>query len=259
MNRMTIAVAAVALFAATASAQIMSAEISPPSAQPGQPITLTISPNQAVTLSSGCAATSIRDDINGNNVTFYACPLILVNLPPCATYTQVWNQQDQFGNQVAPGTYWFEVSYFTSGGSFEQDWFCFRIEAPNTSPPTLRALGQLTQGTTTQFEINAPSSPGSFYLVLASLTSNTGILFGTDRLCLDNDLVLSQTVPVPNPAAFINFQGFLDGTGFAGGIGVTMPVFPPSVSCIPFHTQAILVDLSLGTTEITNGITHTIL
>ena len=259
MSRTFLALAATIMVAATASAQIMSAEISPPSARPGQPITLTVSPNQPVTLSTGCAATSIRDDINGNHVTFYACPLILVNLAPCATYSQTWNQQDQFGNQVPPGTYWFEVSYFTSAGSFQQEWFCFRIEAANSNPPTLRSLGPLVQGTTTLFEIDSPSSAGSFYLVLASLTSNTGLPFGADRLCLDNDVVLAQTVPVPNPAAFINFQGFLDPSGFAGGIAVNMPSFPPGVSCIPFHTQAILVDLGLGTAEVTNGITHTIL
>lgn len=253
-----VAVAAAAL-ATPLTAQIMSAEISPQTAQPGQNITLTIRPNQPVQLLSGCAATSIRDDINGNMVTFYGCPLIIVNLPACGSYSQTWNQQDQFGNNVPPGTYWFEVGYFPQSGGLVSEWFCFRIEAPATNPPTLSANGPIQQGMSTVFDINSPTTPGGFYIMFASLTSNTGIPFGNDRLCLDDDIVLAQSFPTPNPAVFTNFQGFLDGTGFTTGIGVTMPVFPGGASCVPFHTQALIFDFVTNSLSVTNGITHTIL
>lgn len=258
MQRLLIA-SLVVVLALPAAAQIMSAEITPPSAQPGQTITLTIRPNQAVVLPSGCAAGSIRDGINGNPVALYACPAIIVMLSPCASYSMTWNQIDATGNQAPPGTYWFEVAYFSPAGNLVSEWFCFRLEAAGGTPPTLKPFGPLVQGQSTVFEIDSPGTPGGFYIMLASLTSNTGIALGNDVLCLDDDFVLSQSFPTPNPAVFTGFQGFLDGNGYATGFGITMPNFPPGVSCIPFHTQALIFDFLSNSLVATNGVTHTIL
>ena len=189
-----------------------------------------------------------------------SCPLPVV-LGSCQSTTLTWNQLDFSFNQVPDGDYWLRIFYapalLPAHGVFEE-WRCVRIESNPASKPLLTSNGILAVGQTTTFDLAAPMTPASTYVVVASADQGPTNLAG-EVFCFSQDLAFSLSFPNPNPSVFTNFQGMLDATGQASGIAVTVPNVA-ALQCLPLCLQAIVVATGGGTVDVlpSNGITMSI-
>lgn len=128
---------AAALLAGDLSAQI-DVTVSPANAAPGQTVTVTLKNNssQTYTLPTLCVFTSVHETGCGApSVLSLFCGGSLVPVGPGQTKTQTWDQTDDFGGPVGPGTYAFKG--FIYDPSFTKVNFCAQVEVSSCpTPPT---------------------------------------------------------------------------------------------------------------------------
>ena len=222
----------------------------------GQPVILTVTEAQGTGISfpSSCVYVEIRQSSpTGPQVRSLICLSVIVPLGPGATASMSWNQLDDFGVPVGAGNYWFRVSYFGSAPGLSTQWFCLTIQnSPNDA--ALHTIAAPQVGSTALYQIQAPAMPGLSYACAASLSTDTGIGGG---ICLDQDFLFGLSFPQPDPALFLNFQGFTDANGIANGIGIPIPALP-ILANKPIHVQAAVFD-GQGLLQITNLRSHAIL
>jgi len=240
MRKIPALLPAIVLTAGTVAAQGVSAVVTPNPAPVGQPITLTITEAQGtgIQLPSSCVYTSIHSGgPTGPVVAAPLCLAVITPVPAWGTRSQTWNQQDNSGQQVPSGRYWFEIRYWdNSFTNIDSDFFCVDVAgAPGFQ--TLVATTGAQTGQPLLMDVQAPAFAGGVYVAAASLTTDTTQTFAPITLCLDDDVLFNLSFPVPHPALFANFQGALDVSGNATGLTVLVPNLP-QLQCLGLHVAA---------------------
>lgn len=97
----------------TMSCGSLQVSVSPDPAPYGRQIVLTLTnPGGTAYLPSSCAWFAVHQGSpTGPVVTGVGCSDTVTLLPPFASMSQAWNQEEDWGAQVAPGTYYFEVNH----------------------------------------------------------------------------------------------------------------------------------------------------
>ena len=240
---------ALSALAAPAGAQAIAGSFSPNPVAPGVPFTLTITDatGQGLTLSSPCTWFQIHQGAQtGPFVSInVACPAVLVPVPPNGTYAFTWDQRDDTGQLVPPGTYWFDAHAWSSGfTTLYRDWFCISIQPPGE--PALTAAGAAHLGQNTPLQISAPAQANALYIAAASLSSNDPITVPGLATCLSAPIFIGPfTAPV----------GALDGGGSSNGLELIVPA-APSALWQGLHVQALL--LGNNGLALTNDLSFTV-
>ena len=209
------ALSALALLVAPLGAQV-SSSVGPPQAPVGCPIQITLSNDTGVAVATGICPFEIQDAA-GNLVFAPACIEILVFIQPGDTFTTQWDQVDQNGNQVPPGSYQVRVNEPDGDVEFH------KVEIGGTAA-AIAPLGVAKTGTNRSYQLCSPGDPGRPYRLAASFTNAVGIstCAGTVPLDLDGLFFLSQSTP----GVFQNFAGVLDATGASAAPSIAIPAQP---------------------------------
>lgn len=165
---------------------------------------------------------------NGQEVFDADCLIQELLIGPLGTIDYAWNQRDQFGNPVPPGTYFFEV--ITPLGLMVEPFQVGGVEA-NLHLQGTAALGtdQIGFGGR-EIALASPLDPGAPYLVLASATAGSGF-----DLC-------GVQVPLVQDALF---QNVLTQNLIPGGFGVLDANGCSLEPKLPIPNQAELVGIEL--------------
>lgn len=145
MNRTLTALFVAAAFAAPAAAQCgfndMQFSVSPANPTVGQPITITgtnTSTGCIWNLSDSCLIDFVKKtDCNGPAVFTPACAQVITPIQPGTSKSFTWDQKDDFGTQVAPGNYAFDVKLTNQNGQPLNHCITFSISGGCTTPPIL--------------------------------------------------------------------------------------------------------------------------
>src|SRR5436190_4545349 len=121
------------LFATAIPAQGVAGSFSPNPVAPGALVTLTCTDatGGGLQLSSPCTWFDIHQGSQAGPVVQLglACPTVIVPIAPNGTFQFTWNQMDQNGRTVAPGSYWFETRAWDATFSVQHvNWFCISIQ-----------------------------------------------------------------------------------------------------------------------------------
>ncbi len=224
-------IAALSLLSASASAQLpcggiagVDVKIDPPAATLGQMVKLTLSNNsgQLIQLPSSCTIQSIHP-INCGGIAVFTpgCAAVITPIPPGSTAIFFWDQTDDFGNQVPPGQYGFNVFYYDG------------VFSPFTCCPTVQICSSPPTPAAEVVRLGAPPNPPGF---LPGVTS--GPVIGATW-----DPVIDHTIL--QPGAILDFVG-VSGTvtnipsplgtilcGTAPGIVLTSGAGVPFAAAIP--------------------------
>ncbi|MAG32283.1 MAG: hypothetical protein CL908_15480 [Deltaproteobacteria bacterium] len=235
----------------------LSGVVSPAVVSPGQTVSITVTAIQQISLPSPCVWQMVRaNSPTGPTVPqFIFCITVITPLAPGQSQTGTWS----VGN-VAPGTYWFQVGWFSPlGASLQNEFFCFEVRAPGSQDPTLTATTVARLGQTLSMDVAAPLLPGAPYIGAMSLTSNNPIPLGANGpwTCIDNDLVFQLSFPAPLPGLFLNLVGTTDANGNATGIGINVPNLP-ALTWFPLKAHVAVLSPMTLTPTLTNGLAFTI-
>lgn len=224
---------AAGLAAAAVSAQTVSVQFSPNPAPPGTPVTITgtDATGQGLTLPSPCGWVRIYQ---GSQTGPFVGPLVgciqvLVPVAPNGSFSLQWDQQDQNGRNVPPGTYWVETRVFDANFNVRTDWFCLSVQGAGV--PALTAAGNAVVGQSTALQVNAPNAPAGFWFAAASLSSNNPISVLGLNTCL--------STPITGDV-FTNPFGQLDAAGQSAGIALNIPNLAP-LRYLGLQLQALVV------------------
>jgi hypothetical protein len=168
---------------------------------------------------------------NGQEVFDADCLIQELLIGPLGTIDYAWDQRDQFGNLVPPGSYLFEVA--TPLGLMVEPFQVGGVDA------NLHVQGTAALGTDEigfggrEIALAAPSDPGAPYLVLASATAGNGF-----TLC-------GVEVPLVQDALFqdVLAQGLIPGGfGVLDSDGCSLdPKLP-----IPNQAELVVIELHLA-------------
>lgn len=188
---------------ASPSAAQIATSVGPPVAPIGSPITIAISNDTLGSPITGVCPYRVYDS-QGVLVHSPGCVAIAIIMSPGATLVAEWNQVDDAGLQVPPGTYRIDVDVPDVGivPSF--------IEIRDVDA-AISFLGIPKIGTTRDFALTAPAHPGAIYAMAASAGA-TGIPTCAGTIPLDLDIVLQISLSPSNPI-FLDFIGTLDADG----------------------------------------------
>ena len=223
-----LAAGAVGLFLVgpTASAQI-SETFGPLVAPLGCPIHYTFNNDVAwPTWVDPC--TFVVTDLAGNPVYTPPCPGPL-QLQPGDVLIQTWNQVDDFGQQVPPGTY--------------------LVGAPVGAPmsvggvaTSISALGAPKLGTTRNYDLCSPLDAGAIHLLMASTSSTAGAQTCAGLVPLDPGPLLIASLT--DWMVFPGFFGVLDGAGRSQAPALALPA-APALAGLPVVLAFVVLDPSL--------------
>ncbi len=232
----------------------------PTLAAPGQPITVELKNNSAACvyeLPTPCLILAVRNqECDGDEVLLPICLPSTVPIPPGTSVTEVWDQLDDGGGQVADGLYAFEVQVLSPSGTLFELCTSAQIGTGCTSPfaygqgtsgsggfgPNLSGIGGPPQIGSASFGVAVTNGlGGSTATVFASLgTGSLDLGFGTilidpGQLVLSLPVALSAggpgqgigllTTPVPPSPVLIGlevfFQAAVSDPGGPGGVALT--------------------------------------
>lgn len=239
----------------------LSLTVTPTQAAAGQPFTATLT-NQSAGCTyelplAGCTITWVAiEDCFGDTALFPICPPGPTPLGPGQSVVEVWDQTNDFGEQVDDGLYWIKVDAVTPSGALLElcapvqvgfgcvSPFAFGSGSAGTDGfvPSLSAIGGTASLGSTSFGVALTNGlGGANAFVLASLAQASfdlgfgTILIDTGQLVLNTVLPLSAgdpgqgigllTVPVPSNPALVGlevfFQGAVPDAGAAGNFALT--------------------------------------
>jgi hypothetical protein len=217
------------------------------SSLPGQ-VSVTVGPSPAPV---GCAvAVSVTNDAakpiflptpcpfrvrseQGGAVFTPSCMSGRIPVAPGSVFTVMWDQVDDSGQKVAPGTYLVDV-FFPGGTSTSS----LVIDAATHA--AIGQIGPTRVGTSRSLYLAAPGSDGMAYLMAASFAAGAmGIqtCAGVVPLAADSLLELSLG---PNPF-FSNFAGVLEGMPTSTSPAITVPN-EPSIAGAKFVLAFVVID-----------------
>lgn len=258
------ALSAVLVLAASVSTQsLLSCEISPNPATPGQGLTFAIQATTPGYLQSGCGINEIRMNSPTGPIVWqpFICPFLLILVGPGSSSYAFHSGTTAGGAAFAPGTYYAVINWNGTGGGapLPSGVFPFRIDDPMAPPlPVLWSVGGLAGGQTATFTLTSPVDPGAFYIAAASMTTTTGwFLLGGQHVALDmGDPIFALSYPLPLPNVFGGFSGSLDASGFTSAISISIPVGVVATGN-PGAIQAAIVD-AMGNIKLANALTFSI-
>lgn len=142
------------------------------------------------------------------------------------------------------GLHWMRIRYTDSAGTAFDEYVCGMVFGAAGGAFLMRTANP-TVGGTAVFDISdtTTSAAGAAYEAACSLTSNFGIPFNGDTVCLDFDVLFLASWPNP-PGSFTGFSGTLDATG-AATMQLQVPN-DPTLSGLPFRIQALILDPATG-------------
>lgn len=243
-SRLAAVLGTVLFCAPLAGAQVISAAFSPNPAPPGVPVTVTGTDafGNGLALACPCCWYEIHaGSPSGPPISLgIFCPSVIVPVAPGGSFGFTWNQKDDSGAFVPPGQYWFELKAWDPGFTgISHDFFCLSIQGP--TEPALRNTTPAQVGMPLGLEIDAPMQPGSFYLTVASFTSNNPLPNPAGGLtCIDFDILFQISLAPGAPGVFNNFKGFLDGSGKSSGMSLAIPSIA-SLANQPLKFQSFLL------------------
>jgi hypothetical protein len=245
---------------AAAGAQNLCVTVSPNPAPQGAPITISgfAVPPGGLYTQSACWVPIIHSGTpNGPVIQALPCAFVPTAIPGCGSAlpprTYTWTPPPA----IAPGLYWFQINWVsTPFGAVTSEFFDVTLQGVPAGP-VLSAAGAATWGSPFFLSLAAPLHPGEAYAVALSGSTNTGIAIGPGLfVSLDADPIFNLTFPNPDPLTFVAFQGVLDSSGNAGGIGILIP--PLFLGCFPLHAQAAVVSAG-GSLALSNELSFTVL
>ncbi len=197
---------------------------------------------------TNCLATSItQGSVTGPflNIGLFLCLTTYITVPPYGSASKSYTLP-----ALTAGDYYIKFQYrLMNTTTLLTEYVPFQVATSTTPNLTATTIAQV--GQTLSMTLSAPTLPGETYVVAASLSTNTGILVAPGlNVSLDPDAVFALTFPAPLPGIFDNFQGVLDGAGFASSINVNFP-YIPAIAYLPFHVQGAVVPI-LGSPVLTN-------
>lgn len=205
-----------AVLCITAGAQgFVQATVGPQEAPLGCPIQITFS-NDGPFGGSGTPCPYEVFDEDLELVYTPSCAEVPIFMGPWGWITASWNQRDQSGQQVPPGRYFVRTD-FDVGPSTMHEITIGSVEAGVVLLGNATIFETIT-GESRRFSLCSPNDPGGTYLLLASLSSTTGLATCGGVLPLDPDPLFALSL-TPN-AVFQGSVGTLNGQGSS-----TAPVF----------------------------------
>lgn len=207
------------LVAGTASAQIVvNGTVGPNPVPVGCDVSITVSNDQPGSFSTTPCPYRVFDA--GMNLVFDpACTPAAILMGPYGWSTSYWDQRDQAGQPVAPGTYFVEVSYDFGPPTMHQ------VVIGGTQAGIVlegrATIGQTLGGQPRNFYLCAPGDAGFPYLMAGSFSAAAGTPTCAGPFPLDFDALTALGL---GGGVFGNFTGVLgpDGTSTAP----TLPLPP---------------------------------
>ena len=254
--------AAVSIFAASVCSQgLLSCQVSPNPATPGQGLTFAIQATIPGYLQSGCGINEIRMGSPTGPIVWqpFICPFLLILVGPGSSSYASHPGTSAGGAAFAPGPYYAIINWNSGGVAQPSGAFPFRVDDPTAPPlPVLSSAGGLAGGQTTTLTLTSPADPGGFYIAAASMTTNTGwFLPGGGHVALDlGDPIFSLSYPTPLPNVFGGFSGSLDASGSTSAISISVPASVVAVGT-PGAIQAAIIDAT-GNIKLANALTFSI-
>lgn len=148
-------------------------------------------------------------DAQGGLVYLPLCLQVLILMGDGEVYTMSWGQQDDTGQQVAPGVYTVDGVQYDLGAD----------------DAAVVPLGPPRLGLARSLYLAAPSQPGAVYLAAASLSSGFGIPLGCGQsFPLDFDAVALASLTMPS--VFQSYVGVLDAFGTSQDPTLVLPNNP---------------------------------
>ncbi|MEZ6194587.1 MAG: hypothetical protein R3F20_02500 [Planctomycetota bacterium] len=240
MKRLLIALALVIfLGTAPASAQV-TANVGPEFAPQGSDVLICVTNDTPSTYFIGSLGPIRVLDATGNEIYFFQAFTLVATPVPAgqAIVYHRWNQTDNFGNPVAPGAYFVEVTVNGVAST--------HLVAVGGDAPGIATVGVLRPGRTRQLYIASPLDPGAIYGYAAAFTGNTGILTCGGVIPLDVDALLTFST-TPGNGVFLNPVGALAGPADAFPGTTTLPAIAvpndPMLSGFSFIVAAFTLDL----------------
>lgn len=232
----------------------------------GEPITVTLDNPTAATyfLSTSCVYQAVRaTDCAGSAVDTPICLFVVTPIPPGTSIAQVWPQTDFDGQQVAPGSYAFEIAFSGPAGP-EACCPVVAIRAPCAAGPAygagdagsggfvpvLGGAGEPQVGSNTfRLEIAGGLGGAQGALLVGGAPANLATGFGT--LLVD-----------PTPPVLLHIVTLDGPPGVAGAGSKSLPAPVPADPLLAgqsFFGQAIFLDpVSSGGRSHTQGLEVTI-
>lgn len=245
--------------AAVGAAQNLCVTVSPNPAPLGSPITISgfAVPPGGLYTQSACWVPIIRSGTpTGPVIQALPCAFVAVAIPGCGSTspprTYTWTPSPA----IAPGLYWFQINVVQAQfGAVTSEFHSVTIQGAQPVP-ALSPVGSATWGAPFFLNLSASGHPGEAYAVALSGSTNTGLSIAPGLfLSLDVDAIFNLTFPAPDPLTFVAFQGALDSSGNAAGIGILIP--PLFLGCFPLHAQAGVVSAT-GGVALSNDLSFTI-
>jgi len=186
-----------AALAAAAPAQVAST-VGPPVAPLGCNVAIAFSNDTQAVLWTGICPYVVKDT-QGRIVFTPICPAIARQVPPGSTFHTFWEQTDNNGTQVPPGTYVVEVTL--PGGTVNSH----TINIDTRVTGGVVNLGAIRPGTARQIYACSPQQTNALFYLGASFSANRGIPTCGGLFPLDPDLLLGFSLAL-NPV-FLDFRG----------------------------------------------------
>jgi hypothetical protein len=174
-------------------------------------------------------------------VFFPYCLQVITFIPPGADYSSTWDQRDQNGDFVPPGTYAFDIAgagcpKVTVVGNCSKPPFYVGEAKPGKSffEPRLEVVGGMPDTGNTAFGLRVEFAVGGApaLLVLGSAPANVQVG------------AVSLYVSLAAPHVLVPFT--LGGTPGVAGVGTAIISLPipaaPALQGLPMHTQVLIAD-----------------
>jgi hypothetical protein len=206
------------VLASAAQAQV--AAVVSPSAPVGCPVIVAISNDTGAGVWTGACPFGVRTAAGVPVLSSVPCIGIVIEILPGATFATSWNQLDDFGVQVPPGSYIVDVLVPSVG------LVPFPLTIGGDAAVSLGGVPRI--GTSRNLELCSPLDGGRGYLMAASLGTFPGIATCAGTVPLAIDRLLAFSLDPANPV-FLGFQGTLDAAGRASSPALAIPSDPQLV------------------------------
>lgn len=229
--------------------------------EPIQIIVTNLTANCTYVISDSCVYHKVFSGSCGGSAVlpFRQCAIGQVFIPPGQSIVDVWNQKNGNGQQVPPGTYFFDVTIGEVGG--QKHGFCPSVAIDSCpTPPLIYGTGSVgTGGFTPTWTVNVLPKPGGpFSVTIDQAVGGAPSLFvlgaGSAQIPVDfGDFLIDPNLPV----IYLPFS--MSGASGVGGAGtVTFGFTVPndtSLVGVTVYTQCLVQDFaSTGNIATTAGL-----
>lgn len=225
----------------------------PPNPIQGEPIRVTLTNHgpENVVLPSSCLFNGVHPgDCSTDPILIPNCLHVITIVPPGGEYSSVWDQRNDDGDYVKPGTYAFSIGGLcpsvTITGTCSKPPEYVGEAKPGTAflEPRLELAGGMPESSNAGFALRVELAVGGSSGLLIIGISPAMLPVGGGHLYVD----------VAAPHVLLPFQ--LSGAAGTPGAGIATLPLPipaaPTLHGLPIHTQALILDVGAG-----GGLAHT--